>query len=106
MGFEGQLRMLREVLELLASSPEAQEAYVLSNGVGVDELALGFDDVYPVFRAHDVGSIVVPSAELSQIDHLLGAMSTDCGLWTLEALHDSAEWENVRQLARRALERM
>jgi hypothetical protein len=93
---------LVSALERLAMPADSQIRYLTALGVApcADELALEFDDALP-------GAPLSPAekAHLSALDRYLSRMSgpSHASLWTTGALVTSAEWIEVRRLARQAL---
>jgi hypothetical protein len=92
------------------SLPEVDQIAILAacgDPHAIDELALAFDDAFWVvaeaYRRNQLGQ-----AEMVALDELnswLNEMSgqANASKWTQEALIHHADWERVRQLARRAL---
>ncbi|MYZ06336.1 hypothetical protein GT028_02970 [Streptomyces sp. SID2999] len=90
---------MREALVLVAASAEEQGEWVRRAGVGVDEIALMFDDVWRL------GEGLVPGLEA--IDAVFSAMTADRTVdhWSVVALAEDAGWERARVLARGILDR-
>jgi len=100
--------MLKQAIEVLASEANQQESWLADLGIRgvVNELALNFDDIAPC--ANDM----LTNGELSQaqfalvqeLDTYLKRISGPAHpeLWTSEAMHTSAEWTEIRNLAREA----
>ncbi|MFG2815198.1 hypothetical protein [Streptomyces sp. NPDC048410] len=93
------VRLVREGLVLVAASAEEQREWVLRVGVGVDEIALMFDDVWRL------GEGLVPC--LRAIDAVFQEMSEDRAVdhWSVAALAEDEGWERARVLAREILDR-
>ena len=96
-------------LKKLAASHEEQFELLVKEDMGncADELALEFDDSFPVLKAQweDAGLTKHQIEALSAVDVLLGRMSgsKNAHLWTRKALENSEEWKQVRLLAAKAL---
>ncbi|MFJ5017249.1 hypothetical protein [Streptomyces griseoluteus] len=93
------VRLVREALVLVAASAEEQREWVSRAGVGIDEIALTFDDVWRL------GEGLVPG--LRAIDEVFEEMSDDRTVdhWSVVALAEDAGWERARVLAREILGR-
>ncbi|MYV40924.1 hypothetical protein GT030_19140 [Streptomyces sp. SID1328] len=93
------VRLVREALVLVAASAEEQREWVLRVGVGTDEIALMFDDVWRL------GEGLVPG--LRAIDEIFEEMSDDRTVdhWSVAALAEDEGWERARVLAREILGR-
>ncbi|MGW4290208.1 hypothetical protein ACWEIK_25100 [Streptomyces sp. NPDC004673] len=93
------VRLVREGLAMVAASAEEQREWVLRAGVGVDEIALMFDDVWRL------GEGLVPG--LRAIDAVFEEMSADGTVdhWSVVALAEDEGWERARVLAREILDR-
>ncbi|GAB3951996.1 hypothetical protein [Streptomyces sparsus] len=96
---------LLSIIEILGANSERQINYCRLLGVGIDELALEFDDIYRTAAALErVGSIpegVV--AQLSAIDGFFEGMTvSETNVWTEDAVKHSPIWEEVRSAARLA----
>ncbi|MFF4533962.1 hypothetical protein ACFY1P_32420 [Streptomyces sp. NPDC001407] len=101
----GFYRNLARALELLAADAEEQVAYVSELGVGVDELALEFDDLFR--HAHGlVASELIPGAvieALRTVDVELRNMTDSSdSLWEEDAVRAAPEWRSLRSAARNA----
>lgn len=106
-GGEGSLFVeeLLSIVKILAADPDRQISYCRLLGVGIDELALEFYDIYRAAPALErVGSIpegVV--AGLSTIDGFFEGMTVSVtSVWTEDAVKYSPNWVEVRSVARRA----
>ena len=93
---------------VLALEADAQIAWLGEKGLSpVDELALEFDDGFrlvPTFIERGwLNATALPV--LAEIDQHLSSMSGEhnAGLWQVEALARTTEWDQVRALARTAL---
>jgi hypothetical protein len=99
---------LLKTVKRLALAADEQAAYVrqLGSAPSLDELALEFDDEFNRLRGEGGASAVPPGyhAALSALDEQLDRMSgqDNAELWVEEAL-GRREWQQVRELARRAL---
>src|SRR5215831_2195645 len=96
---------LCQILERLASPPQAQIDYLQHLGVAplADELALEFHDLYllvPQLAAQRVLTHQQHKA-VDAVSRKLDDMSTcqDPHLWTEDALQSHADWVEVRRLA-------
>ncbi|MFD5570286.1 hypothetical protein [Streptomyces cadmiisoli] len=97
------------VVDLLGADPDRQTAFMQESRVGADEILLQFDDLLHVASARaDDGS-------LKHEDHLLiksikeGTAAVSNGpdsIWTVEAIEESAEWRDLRVVARVAKARL
>lgn len=95
--------MLIETLRLLAANYETQ-IEVLPKFVNVpDELALIFTDTLLIVKQNAilVGEKMVI---IENIDKLLEEINENKDLWTLESLKNSSKWQEVRNLASKAIE--
>src|SRR5690349_13455351 len=98
---------LKVVLQALAAPPDQQLARFPDFVVKADELALDFDDIFIRIRQDDAPAVSAEQrAHLDEVDALLTAMSGEANavLWTEQALHEGAEWLEVRRAAARALQ--
>ena len=97
-------------LRNLAAPAERQIEYLDKHEVGplLDELALEFDAgcvIVDIFVSEKLlNTEAVPYIRL--LDSKLDKMSDNKGLWLFDILATSQEWEEVRQLARTALEQI
>ncbi|MFF9377726.1 hypothetical protein ACF1BB_24685 [Streptomyces griseoluteus] len=93
------VRLVREALALVAATAEEQREWVLRAGVGTDEIALVFDDVWRL------GEGLVPG--LRAIDEVFEEMTDDRAVdhWSVAALAEDEGWGRVRELARGILDR-
>nr|MDT0526988.1 hypothetical protein [Streptomyces sp. DSM 41633] len=87
-----------EVVARLASSPHDQANYLRGLGVGVDELALEFDDLYVQERLTLTDQ---QAAYASDIDRRLDAMShaAEGGPWSFLDLESDKRWADLREIA-------
>ncbi|MFI0737756.1 hypothetical protein ACH4PU_06510 [Streptomyces sp. NPDC021100] len=99
------LRQALSVLDVLAFDAEQQVHHVRCLGVGVDEMALEFDDVFRQgvgmeaegLIAREVMSCMIP------VDEILQRMTeATTPLWTEKAVRASVEWAELRTAAERA----
>src|SRR5258708_7609890 len=100
------LKMLVNALRLLASSADVQERAFPGFVVVPDELALNFDDAFRLTEQL-VGSGRLSREQveaLARVDNALDELTNRGGMWTLEALRESQEWQGVRAEARKALD--
>jgi hypothetical protein len=99
------LDMLIQALQVLGSEYEQQVASFPTFVVIPDELALGFNDAFLLLDQLVTDNLIsVDKTEvLYKITESLSALQQDSNRWTLEALRDSAEWKQIRSLAREAL---
>lgn len=97
---------LHSNLKILSSSYVVQRQYVENiRNVGVDELALEFDDVWKPISAQ-----IKKTSEyekfyqyLISLDSHLDLMSKNKNIWTFESLEQAKEWESLRSLANACL---
>ncbi len=72
-----------------------------------DEIALNFDDVFQsldkIAALHQFSAAQI--ALLTRIDAIFAHMSAGdhASFWTRDALHDDADWQNIRAFAQKAL---
>jgi hypothetical protein len=97
---------LIRVLEVLTWEADRQLAYIDRIGVGVDELALQFDDAFHLAESKVRDGLL--SGEmfhlLELLDERFEEMTSGPGcLWSTEGLSEAPEWKDVRSLASRAL---
>ncbi|WP_033323648.1 hypothetical protein [Streptomyces yerevanensis] len=100
------VRQLEQALERLSWDAERQIDYTRRLGVGVDELALEFDDSYrPVSRLIEEGLLPEALSEaIKFIDQSLEGMTrTPEDKWTEDAVRASQEWLDMRKTARQAV---
>jgi hypothetical protein len=103
------LQLLKDSLSILMSPSNEQLAHLKNLGdVGVDELALEYDDI-ACAAAHMVECGELTSRQRGEIESLSGllkkmSLPENSALWTQEALSMAAEWREVRRLARETLE--
>ncbi|MCO8271090.1 hypothetical protein M1L60_10845 [Actinoplanes sp. TRM 88003] len=100
---------LMRSIAILAMEAEEQTAYVRNLGThpSLDELALEFDDGFPLaptFVEHGWLNHFAVLA-LQELNHQLATMSEErkAGLWHADALTTASEWARVRALARAAI---
>ena len=102
------LEMMVQALALAASDYEMQIRSLPDFVFVPDEVALIFDEAYVLFD-HVIDAGLVDEAQIhavSAINNFLDAMSKkkgDDNPWTLEAMARSADWHNLRLLARNSL---
>lgn len=101
----GNLITLIEALECLALNPTGQVAWMDRLGVGADELALQFNDMWCVLdQLVDKGH--VPRAAqpaLAAINRAFEAMGANPVCYEDEALSAAPQWAEIRTLAREVL---
>ena len=87
-----------EVVARLASSPQYQINYLRGLEVGVDELALEFDDLFVHAR---LALTDQQAAYASDIDRRLDAMShaAEGGPWSFSDLESDKRWADLRDIA-------
>lgn len=95
---------LADSLRHLASEPAEQIEFVRSLGVGVDELALDFDD-WSRLIAPGQPEVVPPLVVglIRELDQLLDSMGPGDENWDEAAIQDSPTWSAIRHVARAAL---
>ncbi|MUL84764.1 MULTISPECIES: hypothetical protein [unclassified Mycolicibacterium] len=87
-----------EVVARFAASPEAQEGYLRGLGVGVDELALEFDDLYVHERLALTDQQAVYASEIGRrLDEM--SRAADSGPWSFSALGSDRRWADLREIA-------
>jgi len=107
---ESHFRQLTSSLEALASEPSDQLALFPDSVVKADDLASRFDDAARVICSEYAADCSRPQLDaLAAISARLTAMSRDGvefdpDLWTDDAVRTSVHWQDVRMLARAALE--
>ncbi len=100
---------LVESVALLAETPEAQLRWVTEHRYRVDELVLDFmTSTWPLFspRLHEHGLLDDRADRaLNELHDYLKSIADDAheGLFTLDGVNNTEEWEHVRGLARAAL---
>lgn len=100
----GRLDGLMTSLQALAAPFETQVAHFPHFVVVADELALNFDHwLNAVVCNEDLDLTAAQSESLRAIDDLLGSMGGPGGPWSLDDLRNTAQWRQVRVLARTAL---
>jgi HEAT repeat protein len=90
-------------VQALALPPQRQVALFPSFAEAADELALEHEETQPAFLAA-CGVVLtgVQTRAIKALDDALERMSGEenaCTLWTVEALADRPEWNDVRSLA-------
>ena len=106
------LSMLKDTLLILASPFETQVAYLFNIdpdqcGVGPDELALEFDDMYRAVDGLEPDHAAL-FEQLRKLADLFAMMSAtdNAHVWTSDALRHSEDWQKVRTLAKSCHARM
>jgi len=102
-------QLLIDSLTLLSSPADAQLQYLrhLGDRIGVDELALEYDDI--AAAAEDMRqSSELTAAQCDAAQRLRKYLMSISGasnwsLWTPEALYSASEWAEVRRMASEAL---
>jgi len=103
-------RALVEAARRLAISADQQECYLTQLGVGVDEIALEFDDLFRLAATKlDAGAIAAREYDVlcvleRALQEISGPKRAD--LWTVEALRGRSEWAKIRELANDAIATM
>lgn len=96
------LKSIIEIVDILSFSPEQQLNYLKEIGdVPVDELALEYDDL-SILLIHNYKSNIINKKQyllLFKLEKKLNDMSNNKELWTKNALKNSLEWSEVRELA-------
>jgi hypothetical protein len=96
---------LCQILERLASPPQAQIDYLRNLGVAplADELALEFHDLYLLVPQLAAQRVLTQqqSEAIDAVSRQLDAMSAcqDTSLWMEDALRRHSDWVEVRRLA-------
>jgi hypothetical protein len=106
---EGIFQRTKEALQLLACSPAVQFRLLPSFVCVGDELALDFnhwqgvmtDNFSSELTPEQIASLAAIDETFSRFSKLDSEYSED--FWTDEAVRKSLAWENIRQMARRAL---
>ncbi|MFD8644493.1 hypothetical protein ACFV14_29800 [Streptomyces zaomyceticus] len=100
-------RLLIEAVVVVAAEPSAQVAWLEKYKVAPDEIALGFDDAYPLAgRLIEEGHLDRSAWPcLQSIDEVFVEMTQDVGVdrWTRAALFTDMGWARARRLARDVL---
>ncbi|MFI9204709.1 hypothetical protein [Streptomyces sp. NPDC053048] len=101
------VRLLKKALELLASDAEAQTRYVHHLRIDPDEMALEFDDAFRrVVGLSDMG--LLPDSVLTTVlpidEHLQRMTGSRPEVWTVAGLQNSPDWQELRSLAKEAME--
>jgi hypothetical protein len=100
------IRQLQQALDRLALPPEKQIAHIARLGVEPDELALEFDDMFRITSGMIKERRLPESlkASLDPIDALLQEMTRSPeGKWSRDAVLNSEEWRELRELAQNSL---
>lgn len=103
---EWRIREFRNALLALAAEGEIALSVYSKSVLRPDELALDFDHWLTAVRGqHGLQFNARQSQVLSEIDSKLNGMSgrINAHLWTEDAVRNSPEWQQVRDLAREAL---
>ena len=101
------MRLLIESLEILATDPQDQIAYIDRVGLEFDDLAE--DHVAPARNAYWMCEEGLISPEVKERTERIDAVFTSIGgphnahRWTDQALSDDPAWIEIRTLAREAL---
>ncbi|MGW6963673.1 hypothetical protein ACWGET_06420 [Streptomyces zaomyceticus] len=99
--------LLIEAVVVVAAEPSVQVAWLEKCRVAPDEIALGFDDAFPLagqlVEEGQLDRAVLPC--LQTIDEVFAEMTQDVGVdrWTRTALFTDAGWDRARRLARDVL---
>lgn len=104
---DGLMREIISTLERLAMPGPDQLAYLDQIGVGVDELALEFDDVAPARTklVSDGRMSVAQSEAIAAVNEQLERMTAaGASRWTRDAVLTGADWQDTRRRARLALD--
>jgi hypothetical protein len=96
---------LKHSVQLLALPPEAQLGLLPLFVCKADELALEFDHWYEVALANFNSDLnVEQQSALEALKQKFGWLTENAkGEWTIEAVKESREWQEVRSLATRIL---
>lgn len=92
---------------VVAAEPSVQVAWLEKYRVAPDEIALGFDDAFPLagqlVEEGQLDRALLPC--LQTIDEVFAEMTQDVGVdrWTRTALFTDAGWDRARRLARDVL---
>lgn len=99
-------RRLIEALRLLSASYDVQKSSLPDFVHVPDELALIFDDCFLLIQQFIETEKINDDqiTKLRAIDQTLHHMTKSRGVWTLEGLETMPEWQEVRYLARLALD--
>ncbi|MFC5823036.1 hypothetical protein [Nonomuraea insulae] len=98
-------RWIHNVLGQLSWDADQQLGHVRNLKVGVDELALEFDDALHLAQAKVQEGVLGQDAlqTLLPVDtHLRCMTDTGTDVWTEEAVATSPEWQELRTLAKQA----
>jgi hypothetical protein len=101
------LVMLQNSLQALAAPVDVQLSLLPDFVLKPDELALDFDDWYQTVFSNVQDELTQEQkSRLNSLNQVLEQMSNEANshLWTEEALAKSAEWEQVREIAKATLE--
>ncbi|MEU7121540.1 hypothetical protein [Streptomyces zaomyceticus] len=99
--------LLIEAVVVVAAEPSVQVAWLEKYRVAPDEIALGFDDAFPLagqlVEEGQLDRALLPC--LQTIDEVFAEMTQDVGVdrWTRTALFTDAGWDRARRLARDVL---
>src|SRR5439155_2727910 len=94
----GLLNLLKSSLQILASDPPDQVAYTRRLGVGIDELALEFDDVGPARPTlMDAGLLTSDQSDaVAAVDRQLTSMTrAGAARWTDRAVFEGEDWKRT-----------
>jgi hypothetical protein len=102
------LGQLRDVLELLASSADQQEAWLNQSNLPVSELVVHLDLAWPLWetRLRETGMVDDETAKpLDTLKKYVMTFANDehAHLFEVSALYGAPEWDRTRVLARSAL---
>lgn len=108
---DAMLKALRSSIEILASAPDAQLAFLDGElRVGVDELAPNFADEAPFVPQLLALRLITPAAaaKIDSLDAILESFSSASGEseWSVDALKMSSSWRDIRRTAKQALEEL
>lgn len=96
---------MKHTLQLLACQADAQIQLLPAFVPLADELALTFDDWFPVFLGNYRSKLTSEQvSSLEAIDRELDALGSMEDIWTEKAVRDSPQWEGIRKLAASALQ--
>lgn len=97
------LERLKHALQALAMPASVQLSLLPDFVVKTDELVLDFDH----WRLCAVSSKQLDTAQLhalATVDHQIGTVNSGSNVWQESALHSDPFWEELRTLAKQALE--
>ena len=101
---------IERTLKVLASSAEDQQKYLerLGTAPSADELALELDDFVAMLPAAVRDGVLSEeqAAAVRRVNDFAGSFSgkENAALWRVDQLASASQWEEVRRLARVALE--